>query len=269
MDFINDDCLGEAAALSFYTLLSLAPLLLLVVGVAGRIWGDEAATGELARQAQEIVGPEAAGMIQVIVASAAKSAGGPIALSAGLVTLLFGATGALVRLKAALNRIWGVADVSKHGPLWRFLHTRLESMVLVLLASFLLVTSLGVSTLLAAQKPWIESVLPWRAALGQWEDLVMVWFGIALLIVLIYRYLPDPEVSWQSAATGALATTVFFVAGRTLVGIYIERAGFSTAYGGAGSLIVLLVWIYYSSLSLLLGAEVAKVSSHRRHPRRS
>ena len=270
MEFIDDDLLGEAAALSFYTLLSLVPLLLIVVGVAGLAWGDEAAAGQLATQMGRMVGPEAAGVIQSVIANAGRSARGPAAVAAGLATLLFGATSALVRLKSALNRIWRVPAGPRHGALWRFLHTRLLSLAIVLAAGFLLIASLGASVVLPAVRRRLEEVVPAGVPVGPWDGRFLSLFAIALLVALIYRLLPDARVAWISAAAGALATTGFFLVGRTLVGAYIQRAGIASAYGAAGSLVVLLVWIFYTSLSLLFGAEVAKVWSRRSpHSRRA
>jgi membrane protein len=265
LDFIDDDPLGEAAALSFYTLLSLVPLVLIVVAIAGLVWGDDAATGQLASQMEQIVGLEAASVIQGVIVNASRSAHGPVAVALGVATLLFGATGGLVRLKAALNRIWRVPPVRGHGALWRFLHTRLMSLALVLAAAFLLITSLAAGAALAAARRRLQEFLPGDTSI--WDGLLTSWIAIALLLALIYRLLPDASVSWSSAAAGALSTTVFFVVGRSLVGLYIQRAGVGSAFGAAGSLVVLLVWIFYSALSLLLGAEVAKVWS-RRHRKR-
>jgi membrane protein len=266
LDFIEDDPLGEAAALSFYTLLSIVPLLLIVVAVAGLVWGDEAATGQLEIQITAIVGPEAAGVIQGVIGNASRSTHGPVAVSLGVVTLLFGATGGLVRLKAALNRIWRVPPVRGHGALWRFLHTRLMSLTLVLVAGLLLILSLASSAALAAGRRRLQEVIPGYEPMWGWDGLLTSWLAIALLLTLIYRLLPDAKVSWSSAAAGAISTTVFFYVGRSLVGLYIHRAGIGSAFGAAGSLVVLLIWIFYSALSLLLGAEVAKVWS-RRHRR--
>lgn len=261
--FIDHDPLGEAAALSFYTLLSLVPLMLVVVGVAGLVWGDDAAAGQLASQMDRMVGPEAAGVIQSMIANAGRSARGPAAVAAGFVTLLFGATSALACLKASLNRIWEVPSGRRSGPLWSLLHTRLLSLVIVLAAGALLIVSLGASAALAAVRRRLEEVIPGYTPLWHWDGLLTSLFSIALLVALIYRLLPDARVPWVSAAIGALATTGFFALGRTLVGVYIRRAGIGSAYGAAGSLVVLLVWIFYTSLSLLFGAEVAKVHSRR------
>jgi len=263
VEFLDNDPLGEAAALSFYTLLSLVPLLLIVVGIAGRVWGDDAAAGQLASQMGRMVGPEAAAVIQTVVANAGRSQRGHAAVVAGSVMLLLGATTGLVRLKAALNRILGVPASRRHGPLWGFLHTRLLSLVIVLAAGFVLVASLGASAVLTAARRHLEEVMPRGFSLGPTDGRFASVLAVALLVALIYRLLPDARVPWASALVGGLATTGFFVLGRTLVGIYIQRAGIGSAYGAAGSLVVLLVWIFYTSLSLLFGAEVAKVWSRR------
>jgi membrane protein len=263
VEFLDNDPLGEAAALSFYTLLSLVPLLLIVVGIAGRVWGDDAATGQLASQMGRMVGPEAAAVIQTVVANAGRSQRGHAAVVAGSVMLLLGATTGLVRLKAALNRILGVPASRRHGALWGFLHTRLLSLMIVLAAGFLLVASLGASAVLTAARRHLEEVMPRGFSLGPMDGRFASMLAVALLVALIYRLLPDARVPWTSALVGAVATTGFFVVGRTLVGVYIQRAGIGSAYGAAGSLVVLLIWIFYTSLSLLFGAEVARVWSRR------
>src|SRR5262245_50480631 len=184
-EFIDHDSLGEAAALSFYTLLSLAPLLLIVVGVAGLVWGDDAATGQLSTQIGRMVGPEAAGLIQTVLANAGRSGRGPAAVAFGVLTLLLGATSGLVRLKSALNRVFGVPEGRGHGALWRFLHTRLVSLVIVLAVGLLLVISLAADAVLAGLRQRLEEVMPGRFSGWQWGGFLMWWFAVGFLIALI------------------------------------------------------------------------------------
>jgi membrane protein len=259
--FIEDDSIGEAAALSFFTMLSLVPLVLIVVGVAGLAWGDEAAAGQLSRQVREVVGPEAAEVIESVIANAGRSRGGPAAVGIGIVTLLMGATGAVVRLKSALNRIWQVAPDHSRSMVRQFLHARLISLIIVLSAGCVLVGTLMTSAFFAALRRTAAEQSHEQVPPPEWEGAVTMWLGIALLLFLIYRILPDAQVPIRSAVVGALATTILLGLGRTLVGVYIQRAGISTAYGAAGSLVVLVVWIFYSYLSLLLGAEATRAST--------
>lgn len=257
----------ESAALAFYTLFSLAPVLLVMVVVAGAIWGEEAVRGRIVYEFSGLMGREAAGVVQTALESAAVDGSSNVAAAVGLVTLLFGATAVFVQLQDTLNQVWEVAP--KPGRLIKdFLKKRLISFGVVLCMGFVLLVSLGVSAALSALQDYLQAILDIPAIFLQSANFLLAFLVITVLFGLIYKLLPDAKIAWRDVAWGAVATALLFSLGKYLIGLYIGQTGVASTYGAAGSLVVVLVWVYYSSLILLLGAEFTRVHSRRYRPTR-
>ena len=260
------------AALAFYTLLSLAPLLILVVAVVSIGVGHSAAEGHIIDQVQDMAGDTAADAVRGMLRTKNKPAANTLAAVVGMITLLFGASGVFVELRTALNKMWDVKRKETSG-LWGLCKERLFSFGMVLAVGFLLLVSLVVSATLAALGKFGGSFLPAPPSVMTAINLVVSVLAISALFALIYKYVPDTHVQWREVWVGAVATGVFFTLGKYLIGLYIGKASIGSAYGAAGSLVVLIVWVYYSSLVFLFGAELTQLlrSNHRtplpdRHP---
>ena len=250
---------AQSAALAFYTLFSLAPVLVVVIAMAGAIFGKEAVRGQIVTEFSGLMGRDAAALVQEVIRSAARPSSGRIATSLGIITLIFGASGVFVQLQEALNRVWDVAP--KPGAVFTtLLRKRLLSFSLVLGIGFLLTVSLVLSAALSAVGRALE-----RHAAPVWvfesTNFVVSFLAVTLVFALIYRVLPDVHLAWRDVTTGALLTALLFVVGKTLIGIYLGRTGMASAYGAAGSLVVVLLWVYYSSLVFFFGAELTRILS--------
>ncbi|HEY3245033.1 MAG TPA: YihY/virulence factor BrkB family protein [Phycisphaerae bacterium] len=252
-DFRQDNALRLAAALSYYTALALAPLLLVVLAIARLIWSRQAASQRLLDQFQTLFGHAGAEVVRSILASAAKPHQGITATIIGLLTLLAGATGLFLQLQAALNVIWEVQPRSE--GVRGVIKKRLLSLAMVLGVGFLLLASLVFSAALAALSTYLKDQLP--GSLRQWNvvNVAVSLLIVTLLFALIFKYLPDVQVRWRDVWIGALATGVLFTIGKFVIGWYLGRGTVGSAYGAAASFVVLLVWIYYSSVILFFGAE--------------
>jgi membrane protein len=258
----TDKCPRLGAALSYYTVFSLAPVLILVIAVAGLFLGREAAQGKIVEQLAGLLGVDAAKMVQAAVLKASTNDGGLRASVLGIVTLLVGATGVMVELQDALNTVWKV--LPKPGAsVKRFLRARLLALALVLSLGFLLLVSLVMSAGLEFFVSWAGGFLPDWVALGYVLNYVVSIGVIALFFALLFKLLPDAKVAWKDVWFGALFTSVLFHLGKYLIALYIGRASVASTFGAAGSLAVLLVWIYYSSQILLLGAELTRAYANR------
>jgi len=251
------------AALAYYTMFSLAPLLLIVVSVAGLVFGPDAARGEIELQLRSLMGDQAASAIQGLLASADKPAQGRIATAAGLALLFIGATTVFAELQDALDLIWRVPQRRERSGWWLLLRSRLLSFGMILAIGFLLVVSLLASTALALVGRW------WSPAFGAWYELaaaidLVAGFGlVAALFALIYKVMPRARVHWKDVWVGALVTAALFTLGRSLIGLYVGQSGVATAFGAAGSLVVLLLWVYWSAQIFLIGAEFTWVYANR------
>jgi membrane protein len=261
-EWSNDKGGRLGAALSYYTVFSLAPLLLLVISIAGLVFGRAAAEGRLFGQLAGLVGPEAAHLIQSAVSKAHQTKGGALGTAIGVVVLLAGATGVVIELQGALDAVWKVEPKPNRG-IWGVVRTRLLSVGMILSMGFLLLVSLVVSAALAALSGWLRAAFGDVAILSWAIDAVVALAVISTLMALIYKILPDAEVAWRDVWVGAVATGVLFMLGKYLIGVYIGRASVGSAFGAAGSLAVLLVWIYYSAQIVLLGAEFTRVYANR------
>ncbi|HEY0514067.1 MAG TPA: YihY/virulence factor BrkB family protein [Thermoanaerobaculia bacterium] len=258
----EDGALDLGAALAYYAIFSLAPLLLIVIAVAGLVWGEKAVQGQLVAQLQGLVGEQGGQAIQTMIANAGKHGSGVLATVVGLVTILFGATGVFVELQTSLNRIWNVEPRPGAG-IWSFVRTRLLSFGMILGIGFLLLVSLVVATAVTAVAAWATNLLPAAKVLVEGLTFVVSFGLITLLFAMIFKVLPDVEISWRDVWIGAAATALLFTLGKFLIGLYLAKSSVASTYGAAGSLVIVLLWIYYSSQILFLGAEFTEVyASH-------
>lgn len=261
-----DEPMHLAASLSYYTLLSLAPLLLVVVAVAGLAFEREAVEGRLVLEMQGLIGRAGAEIAQAVLQNADEPKKNVLSLVVGIVTLVFGATTVFVELQSALNRIWDVKvdPKAKRNFVWALIRDRLLSLTMILGIGFLLLVSLVVSTALSAAGTWFEGRMELDPRVWQVLNLVVSFGIVTLLIAMIFKWLPDAEIEWRDVWFGALVTALLFTAGKYLIGLYLGRAGVGSAYGAAGSVVALMVWIYYASLIFFVGAEITHVHTRRR-----
>ncbi|MGE5656014.1 MAG: YihY/virulence factor BrkB family protein [Actinomycetota bacterium] len=251
-----------AAALAYYTIFSLAPLLIILIAIAGLAFGQEAAQGLLVGQLQSLVGRGGAETIQDLVANASHPQSGIVATLIGIATLLWGASNVFTNLKEALNMIWNATPPPNQGA-FNFLRDRLLSFAMILSIGFLLLVSLVVSSVLAALSQWLNGLL--HVPVGVWQ---LIDFGISfsvvtLLFALIYKFLPDIKLDWNDVWIGAAITSVLFTIGKSLIGLYLGNSSIASAYGAAGSFVVVLLWINFSAQILFLGAEFTQVWAKR------
>lgn len=254
-DWWNDNCLRLAASLAFYTALSLAPLVLLVVGLVGIVLERQQVAGQLATQLEGLLGPAGRQLVETILTTTTPQ-GGTLATVIGLVTLLIGATAVFGELQATLNLIWEVQPAPTAGiwgSLWAVLKQRLFSLALVLALAFLLLVSLFISAALASAARVLQG--PEQALLGRLLELAVSIVVLTGLFALLFKYVPDAQIRWRDVWLGGFVSAVLFTLGKTAIGYYIGQASVGSAYGAAGSMVVLLVWVYYSALIFFFGAE--------------
>jgi membrane protein len=251
----DDYAPSMGAALSYYSVFSMAPLLLIVISVAGLVFGEEAARGELFGQLAGLMGTEAAKTMESLLVSVNKPAQGIVSTIIGIAVLLIGATTVFGELQNALDRIWRAPARPDQSGLWTLLHTRLLSFGMVLGIAFLLMVSLVLGAVVSALGKW------WGDALIGWEitaQVINVVVGFALttgVFAMIYKLMPRVQVRWYDVWIGAAVTALLFTVGRFLIGLYIGKSGVASSFGAAGSLIVIFVWVYYSAQVFLMGAE--------------
>jgi membrane protein len=266
-EFVNDECPRMAAALSYYTVFSLPSLIILILLIAGAVWDPQDIRGALATQIDSLMGPATAEQLRGLIDQAEQpGAGRGLAALLGIAAVLFGATGAFVELQAALNRAWNVEPNPDAGGVKNFVVKRLFSFGMVLTIAFLLLVSLVLSAVLTAFGGAIGTLLPGNVS----EALLLaLQFGIsfvviALLFATMFKVLPDAQIAWRDVWIGAISTTLLFLLGKFLIGLYLGQSNPGEAYGAAGSLAILLVWIYYSAMILFLGAEFTQIWADER-----
>jgi len=253
--WVDDYAPSMGAALSYYTVFSLAPLLLIVVSVAGLVFGEEAVRGELFAQLQGLMGADAAKAVQSLLASVNKPTQGIFATVVGIALLVFGATTVFGELQDALDRIWRAPARSKSGGLWALVRARLLSFGMILGLAFLLMVSLVMGAAISALGKW------WGPAFGGWEVLaqivnLLVGFGLTTVVfAMIYKMMPRVHIQWHDVWLGALVTSLLFTVGKFLIGLYIGKSGVASGFGAAGSLVIVFIWVYYSAQIFLVGAE--------------
>lgn len=260
MKWVDDKASRLGAALAFYTVFSIAPLLLIAMAVAGFAFGKEAVEGQLFYQVRGMVGDQGADVIQTMIASASKPASGTLATLFGVLMLLVAAAGLFGQLQDAINTVWGVEPKPGRG-IWGFIRDRFLSITMVLGCAFLLLVSLVVSAMLASLATIMGDMK--TSAVGQGLDFVISFGVVTGLFAMIYKFLPDVKIAWQDVWLGAAITALLFSIGKWLIGLYIGQSGISSAYGPAGSMAVLLIWLYYSSQIFLFGAELTKAYANR------
>lgn len=248
----RDNASQLAAALAFYTTLSIAPLLLVVLAVAGAVFGADAARGSLRDELRAMFGPQAAVVISAILASSQQRTG--IATTIGVITLLFGASIVFGELQTALNHIWGVESLPGR-QVRGFVRRRLLSFAMVLAVGFLLFVMLVVSALISSAAQFVSELIPIPRILLQSINVVISFFIIWLLFALIFHYLPDVRLKWRVTWVGTSVTALLFTLGKQGIGFYLGHTSRGSAYGAAGSFIVFLLWVYYSAQIFFLGAE--------------
>ncbi len=266
--WIDDHAPSMGAALAYYTLFSIAPLLLIVISVAGIWFGPEAARGEIFGQLSGLVGAAGASAIQDLLQSVNKPADGVAATGIGIVLMLVGATTVFAELQDSLDRIWR-APVRVGSGLWSLLRTRLLSFGLILGIGFLLVVSLLLGAGLSAiQAWWTPRMVGWELMLAIANQVVSFTL-VTLMFAMIYKLMPRARIEWRDVAVGSFATSTLFAWGKWMIGLYIGGSGMSSGFGAAGSLVAVLVWVYFSAQIFLLGAEFTWVYAHtlgsRRH----
>jgi membrane protein len=264
-DWWHDHCLRLAASLASYTALSLAPLILLIVGVVGLVLDRQAVAQQLTIQLEGLIGPAGRDLVTSILA-ATHPQGGTLATVIGLSTLFIGATAVFGELQATLNLVWEVRPAPTTGVwagLGAVLRERLFSLALVLALAFLLLVSLVISAALAGAVALVHG--PEQALLSRLWELGVSLVILTFVFALLYTYVPDAEIGWRDVWLGGLITAVLFTLGKTAIGLYLGQASVGSAYGAAGSLIALLVWVYYSALIMFFGAEFTHAWTIRHH----
>lgn len=263
----DDNASSMGAALAYYTMFSVAPLLLIVVSVAGLVFGEDAARGEVFGQLEHLMGAQGAAAVQGLLQSANKPAESALATVVGIVALLIGATTVFAELQSALDRIWRAPARGATG-IFALIRARLLSFGMILGLGFLLMVSLVVSAALAAFEKWWSPLFAGWALLAQGLNFAFNFVFITAVFAMIYKFMPRVHVAWRDVGVGAAATSLLFTVGKLLIGLYIGRSSVTSAFGAAGSLAVLLVWVYYSAQIFLLGAEFTWVFAHTYGSRR-
>ncbi len=261
-EWSDDKASRLAAALSYYTIFSIAPLLIIAIGVAGLVFGHDAAMNQVVGQIRGMIGDDGAQIIQTILQNASKTTSGIVATVVGGVTLLIGASGAFGQLQDSLNTIWEVKPKKGRG-VKGVMRDRFLSFSMVLFIGFLLLASLLLTAILAGIGKYLSDLLPMSSVVLQAMNFGVSLTVTAFLFALIFKVLPDAIVRWRDVWVGALVTALLFSLGRFLIGLYLGRASIGSAYGAAGSLVVLLFWVYYSAQILFLGAEFTQVYAKR------
>ena len=258
----NDNAPRLGAALAFYTLFAIAPVILVAIAIAGQAFGQDAVRGHIVGQLDQLIGRQGAEAVQAMLQGATQKKGTTLATIIGSFTFLLAATGAFLELQAALNTIWRVKP--KPGVhLKAFLIDRVRSFGLVISMGFLLLVSLAVSALVSAAAGWLSQWAPGVPFVIAGLDLVGSLIVITGLFALLYRFLPDVKLRWRDVAIGAFVSALLFSVGKTLIGLYLGQSNVASTYGAAGSIVVLLLWVYYASQIVLLGAEFTRVYTQR------
>ncbi len=251
-----------AAALAYYTVFSVTPLLVIAIAIAGAVFGQDTAKNEIVQQINALVGEQGAQVIEIALANANQPQLGSLASIISLIILLVGASGVFAQLQEALNTVWDVKPKSDRG-LGQFLRKRLLSFGMVLAIGFLLLVSLIFSAILSGISNLEINLLPGWVSLLRLLNLAISLGMVSLLFALIYKYLPDAKIRWQDVWVGAIITALLFTLGKFLIGLYLGRGSLGSAYGAAGSLIIFLAWVFYSAQILLFGAEFTQVYARK------
>jgi membrane protein len=265
-DFLKDDCMDSAAALSYYTIFSLPAVLVLLLLLISTIMDPQDVQGGLESQMQQLMGPTAGGEVRTILREAERPQGGLLPTILGIAGLLFGATGVMGQFQKTLNRAWNVEPDPSQGGIKNFITKRVFSLGMLLAFGFVLMVSLVLSAALTGLGERLGNLLPSALSGPVLEVLnfVLSFAVFVLLFAALFKVMPDARIAWQSVWVGAVATALLFVVGKFLIGFYLGQSNPGQAYGAAGSMAVLLLWIYYSSLIVLFGAEFTETWAEQR-----
>jgi len=261
--FFEYDAFEMAAALGYYTLLSMAPLLLLLIGAAGLLYGEHTAREQLINYVSSIMGHKQALAVQSMLVQTTNRRAGIISAMIGTGILIFGATTVFAELQTALNKIWGVEAAPTTGRIWAFIRRRLLSLGIVFAMAFILLVSMVISTAIDGLHYYFTALFPGEVVLVRIVYAVISFAVIAGVIAAVFKFVPDVTIGWWEVGVGAAITSALFSAGRYLIGVYLTHSRFTSAYGAAGSIILVVAWVYYSSLILFFGAETTQVIARR------
>lgn len=257
-EWSEDKASRLAAALAYYTIFSIPPLLIIAIAIAGRVFGQEAAQNQIVAQFSSLIGADSAEALQAMIANARHPGESIVAAVFGIIILLFGASGVFGQLQDALNTIWEVAPRPGRG-IMGLLKDRFFSFTMVLGISFLLLISLIASAALAAVGEFVSTLMPSLPILAQLLSLLISLSTVTVVFALIFKVVPDVEIAWRDVWIGAVVTAVLFVLGQFAIGLYLGNSDVTSTYGAAGALVVILVWVFYSAQILFLGAEFTQV----------
>ncbi len=265
-EFSEDECTQMAAALAYYAIFSIAPVLVIAIAIASFFFNPQDVQGAVQTQLRELLGPGGAEQVRTMIEGAQKSGSGTLATILSIVALLFGATGVVAQLQIALNKTWDVKVAPQASAVKTFLGKRLLSLALVLGIGLLLIALLLLTAAVSAFGDWFRQYLPqgFSQPLLMGTNVLVSFVIITLLFAAVYKFLPDAELRWSDVLLGAVATALLFVAGKFLISLYLGSRSVGSAYGAAGSLVLVLLWIYYSSIIFLFGAELTQVWARRR-----
>lgn len=270
IEFFEDDPMGYSASIAFYTIFSMPAILIIVVTIAGSAYEQQAVQGGLMTQIESLIGPQSAAEIQNILANTSESKSSFIAKIIGIGTLIFSATTVFVSLQNGLNKIWGIRPKPERGII-KFILNRLLSLAMIISIGFLLLVSLMVDTMVVVFKNFLSEFLSGVTFyLVASFNLVFSIMVITFVFAMIFKILPDAKIQWKTVWVGAFVTTLLFSTGKYLIGFYLGNSSVGSAYGAAGSLVLLLIWVYYSSVLVLFGAEFtyvyARIKGHHIQP---
>ena len=265
-EWMNDSTFEWSAALAFYTIFSIAPVLLIAVGVASFFFAPDTATDQIVGEMDKMIGAQGANAVRQVIESSRGFGKGVWAVSVGIVTLITGATAVFGELQSALNQIWDVKAKPDRGVIISFVVDRFRSFSIAICVGFLLLVSLVISAVISGLQTYMNQWLPGVPWVWQTANVVSSFLVIAVLFAMIYKFLPDVMISWKDVWIGAAVTAVLFTGGKYAIGIYLGRTATTNAFGAAGSLVVLLFWVYYSAVISFLGAEFTQVYARRYGP---
>jgi membrane protein len=258
--FLEDEALTRGAAIAFYTVTSIGPVLFIVVAIAGLVFGEEAASGAMSAQLGGLMGQQSAELLQTAIQNASGKLSGTLATLVGTVALIITASGVFTEMQQTLNVMW--RSKPKGGTLSVLLRSRATSLGLVAALGFLLLVSLVISAILTALSNYINAMMPGGHAVLQVLNFLTSFALVTVLFAAIYKVLPDRHIEWRDVLVGAVATSLLFTIGKFLIGLYLGSSTAASSYGAAGGLIIVLLWVYYSAQIFLFGAEFTKVYAH-------
>ena len=260
--WVDDYAPSMGAALAYYTLFSIAPLLLIVISIAGLVFGEDAARGQIFSELNGLMGSEGAAAVEALLKSVNKPSAGIVGTAIGVAALLLGAMSVFGELQNALDRIWRAPARREVSGLWALVHSRLLSFGMILVIGFLLIVTLVASAAVVAFGTWWSPVFGGWAVLAEAVNFVISFGLVTVTFALIYKIMPRVRIQWRDVWVGAAVTALLFTIGKFLIGLYIGTSSFASGFGAAGSLAVLLIWMYYSAQIFLLGAEFTWVYAH-------